>query len=142
MALNANVEVSSAQPPDTNDIVCLYSSISGDPTHNDASPATGKTNGSFVFSASKEKKGVKPVAWKRLARGPMEEKGVHHMDLDHSDTVKKRKIDGSLVHDDDGASKGCNDCDGAMKHQKISSSHDLVSICSAEVGNDQPRQIL
>ena len=31
---------------------------------------------SFIFSSVKEKKGVKSGAWKRMTRGPMEDKGV------------------------------------------------------------------
>ena len=157
IALNALVEVSEVQPPlvimeqvdlslnisgDPSHNAADFSNFSGDLSHNVAVPAMNKTKENFVFSATKVSKGVKAVAWKRLARGPMEEKGVQRMDLDNSEVIHKRSADGSLLFDAGEVNEGYEDGEGTLKRQKLSISPEFVSFVSVEVGDDQPRPSL
>nr|CCA66043.1 hypothetical protein [Beta vulgaris subsp. vulgaris] len=89
----------------------------------------------FVFTSIKEPIVSKHKAWKRLARGPMIDKGdVSFMEMDHDLITTKRPhdsdFDGELI------------ADTTVKRLKLSVSHDVAPVFPAEVGDDQPRQAL
>ena len=77
----------------------------------------------------------KQKGWKRVARGPMTDKGdCHHTDMDHDLLVTKRP--------QEFYSEGELTVDTTMKRPKLSVSHDVTLVFPAEVGDDQPRQAL
>lgn len=94
----------------------------------------------FVFSSRKKghvKSVPKTKAWKRLARGSMEEKGgVLLMDTDLVDEAHQKRAleftDGMEVSEEG----------GVMKRMKQSSPIQIDSMILAEVGTDQPRLAL
>lgn len=108
-----------------------------DPTINEG-PLTSQNSPTeiFFFSSVKEASVVKKRAWKRLARGPMIDKGGSQMmEMDPEFMVNKRPPEHSLT-------AGNLTDDATMKRPKLSASHDVVYADLAEVGDDQPRQSL
>nr|CCA66053.1 hypothetical protein [Beta vulgaris subsp. vulgaris] len=95
----------------------------------------GQSGDGFVFSSSKETSEGKARAWKRLARGKMEDKGVpQQMDMDSLEKFLKRATDQcDMVNDSH---------DGATKRFKLSPSCEVNPIFSAEIGATQSRQSL
>lgn len=89
----------------------------------------------FVFSSVKAAKVSnvdKTRAWKRLARGNMEGKGFPtQMDMDPADLNLKRPVTTTEMASESEVS--------AMKRPKLSSTFDIASMVSAEVGDAQPR---
>ena len=90
----------------------------------------------FVFSSTKKIAGGERVkSWKRISRGPMDEKGVKSLvDYDTPMSDPKRQL-------------GCVDMvvdhgEGTVKRPKLSPSTESVAVCRAEIGDDQSRQAL
>ena len=92
-------------------------------------------NKTFVFASVKEVKVNKQKAWKRLARGPMIDKGeFQQMELDHECVDNKRTQDIATMEGDS--------ADSAMKRPKLSESTTNAPVYMAEVGDHQPRLAL
>lgn len=105
------------------------------PQKDDTSTGVMTQNEMFIFASVKEPKAGKQKAWKRMARGPMTEKGdSQHMDLDQDCKDNKRPQEDPTME--------VNNMEVTVKRPKLSDSHNIAPVSLAEVGSYQPRLAL